>query len=195
VTTASRIELPHGATFVVAFFLGGPCLVGPVVLAMGCLLGDCRWESSLLLGGIAWWILVAFAPFTAPLTVVAPPLAGFILWASLRFYLLRFESLWANRWRAVVTVGSVSTIISSLTAAACVPWYERNLGRPGEHMTIDGFMFGPFGLLVAAIGALLGVALAFGIKLPRSNPPVNADARDVPPSTGGSGARAGYRER
>jgi hypothetical protein len=28
-----------------------------------------------------------------------------------------------------------------------------------------------------------------------SNPPVNTDARDVPPSTEGSGARAGYRAR
>jgi len=28
-----------------------------------------------------------------------------------------------------------------------------------------------------------------------SNPPVNADARDVPPSAGGSSARAGYWER
>jgi hypothetical protein len=38
-------------------------------------------------------------------------------------------------------------------------------------------------------------AVAQGAPDERSNPPVNADARDVPPSATGSGARAGYRAR
>lgn len=46
---------------------------------------------------------------------------------------------------------------------------------------------------VVPIGAIAGFMLRRWVLHP--NPPVNADARDVPPSTEGSGARAGHRAR
>jgi len=107
-----------------------------------------------------------------------------IAWAAIPF-------LWSALLIGVVVVRRRATarittpfIVVALAGTLLAFIALRQYGHTTPFLMLTGLGIQCMALLVATVRTFMP-----------PNPPVNADARDVPPPTEGSSARAGYRER
>jgi hypothetical protein len=157
-------------TFVMSFFIFGPFVLGWLMFLVEALSG--RFEPRLLFGGFAWFILAAFAPFATPLLIFAAPVAGLVLWATLRYLLTHVSLLRSNRWCLVGTSAVLSALISAVVAAVAA---QMVFGSTGSEFpsALGAIKSVPFLVaIVGPIGAILGAVLALFVKLPNHFPSV-----------------------
>lgn len=167
-STRPEPQLPHVMTFVMSFFLLGPFILYWLIFLIEGLSG--RFKPLLLLGGFAWFIVAAFAPFAAPLLIFAAPVAGLILWATLRYLLRRVPSLKSNRWLLIATSAALSALISAVVASAATHIVLAARETPSALSVIRSALV--FAAIVAPIGGILGALLALFIRPPGHLPDV-----------------------